>query len=153
MKTKRTLVCDLDGTIADNKNRQQYLRNGPKNWKAYNAAMADDGVYWDIVNLVQMYHDAGWTIVFVTAREGSPKIKEMTMDWLTNKAKVIHLGDKVVFRGDKDYRDDSVVKKEILDTLRSEGYDVQIALDDRDRVVAMWRENGVRCLQVQPGEF
>ena len=28
-----------------------------------------------------------------------------------------------------------------------------LAFDDRDRVVAMWREEGVPCFQVAPGDF
>lgn len=28
-----------------------------------------------------------------------------------------------------------------------------MTFDDRDRVVAMWRRNGVVCAQVAPGDF
>lgn len=151
--SKKCICVDVDGTLADNSHRQGFLRNGKKNWKAYNEMMAEDGVHHDVVELVKMYHHAGYKVIIVTAREGSDKLKSVTLEWLKVKANVLQYAEKVMFRDDKDYRDDSVVKKEILDVLRSEGYDVKVAIDDRDRVCAMWRENGIRCLQVQPGNF
>ena len=32
-------------------------------------------------------------------------------------------------------------------------YDVLCVFDDRNQVVDMWREIGLKCLQVQPGDF
>jgi hypothetical protein len=52
-----------------------------------------------------------------------------------------------------DYRDDSIVKKELLDQIRKDGYNPLLAFDDRDRVVKAWRECGIRCLQVAEGNF
>lgn len=52
-----------------------------------------------------------------------------------------------------DFRKDYIVKKEILETIRKEFGEPYFALDDRSSVVAMWRENGVPCLQVAPGDF
>jgi predicted secreted acid phosphatase len=149
----KTVVVDVDGTLADNTHRQGYLRNKPKNWKAYNENMPSDGVHEDIVDLVRSYYKLGYKIIIVTAREGSDRIRAVTMDWLSTKANVLVYTEKVMFRQDKDFRDDSIVKKEILDQLRLEGYDVKIAIDDRNKVCQMWRENGIRCLQVADGNF
>jgi len=33
------------------------------------------------------------------------------------------------------------------------GYTPSVVFDDRDRVVKMWRENGIRCFQVAEGNF
>ena len=52
-----------------------------------------------------------------------------------------------------DRRDDSIVKKEMLDLIRRSGFEPKMVFEDRDRVVKMWRENGVRCLQVANGDF
>ncbi len=49
---------------------------------------------------------------------------------------------------------DDVVKEEILERdLRLAPADVLCVLDDRDRVVAMWRRRGLRVLQVADGDF
>ena len=55
-------------------------------------------------------------------------------------------------RGAEDHRPDHVVKREILNN----GIDktkVWFVLDDRKSVVDMWRKSGLRCLQVQEGDF
>ena len=52
-----------------------------------------------------------------------------------------------------DYRPDVEIKKEMLDRIRKGGFRPCIAIDDRDCVVAMWRAEGLTCLQVAPGDF
>lgn len=55
-------------------------------------------------------------------------------------------------RKDGDYRADDVVKGEWLDDLPHMLRPV-LAFDDRKRVVDMWRARGVKCCQVEPGDF
>ena len=53
-----------------------------------------------------------------------------------------------------DYRDDVEVKREWLVEIEPPEWDRLTAVfDDRDRVVRMWRDAGVTCFQVAPGEF
>tara|TARA_Y100001963_G_C6747458_1_gene432386 strand:- start:983 stop:1612 length:630 start_codon:yes stop_codon:yes gene_type:complete len=64
--------------------------------------------------------------------------------------------DQLFLRADKDYREDSIVKSEMLDKLiETEGVNVNslIIFDDRQSVVDMWRERGVTCFQVNKGDF
>jgi hypothetical protein len=56
-------------------------------------------------------------------------------------------------RSDKDYRADYIVKREMLDKIRADGYDPVLVFDDRTSVVNMWREAGLRAVQVAPGDF
>ena len=56
-------------------------------------------------------------------------------------------------RAAADFRDDSVIKLELLAQMRADGFDPVLAFDDRDRVVAAWRSAGIRCLQVADGAF
>lgn len=55
--------------------------------------------------------------------------------------------------GDK--RNDAIVKQEIWenDISGSGRFDVFFVLDDRNRVVEMWREQGLKVLQVAEGDF
>jgi hypothetical protein len=52
-----------------------------------------------------------------------------------------------------DHRQDNFIKFEILEQIRHEYGEPFMVFDDRDQVVNMWRENGVRCMQVAPGDF
>ena len=57
-------------------------------------------------------------------------------------------------RAERDYRADDAVKEEILERdLKLTPDEELCVLDDRDRVVAMWRRRGVRVLQVAQGDF
>ena len=51
------------------------------------------------------------------------------------------------------FRSDDIVKFELLEQILEFGYEPILVLDDRDRVVKMWRAAGLRCLQVAPGDF
>ena len=44
-------------------------------------------------------------------------------------------------------------KKEIFEKILTDGFRPQLALDDRDRVVSMWRSIGLPCFQVRGGKF
>jgi hypothetical protein len=35
----------------------------------------------------------------------------------------------------------------------SQGKEIMCVFDDRDKVVKMWRENGISCFQVNYGDF
>ena len=64
--------------------------------------------------------------------------------------------NQLFLRADKDYREDSIVKSEMLDKLiETEGVNINslIIFDDRQSVVDMWRERGVTCFQVAKGDF
>lgn len=52
-----------------------------------------------------------------------------------------------------DMRKDSIVKRELFETLVAPRWNVLGVIDDRDQVVAMWRSIGLMCAQVAPGNF
>jgi hypothetical protein len=56
-------------------------------------------------------------------------------------------------RAEKDYRADDIIKGELLDRIISDGWRPWLVVDDRDRVVKMWRDRGLLCLQCAPGDF
>lgn len=147
----KTILVDVDGTLADCEHRLGYVRTKPKNWKAFFEASKFDPPYEDIVWLVKTLHSAGNKILIVTAR--SENEREMTTTWLREKAGLEGIYERMYMREANDPRDDRVVKKELLEQIYKDGYTPFMVLDDRDGVVAMWREEGVRCLQVRPGDF
>ena len=52
-----------------------------------------------------------------------------------------------------DMRKDAVIKKEMFEKHVKNNFNVCFIFDDRQLVVEMWREMGITCLQVAPGDF
>lgn len=151
--TSKAILVDVDGTIADNEHRQHFLRNNPKQWKEYDALMKQDTTHDDIIWLVKTLHSAGCKILIVTARQGRPDIVKTTKWWLDKVAGLEGVYEKIYHRDGNDYRDDGIVKLELLEQIKIDGYHPYMVLDDRNRVVNAWRSVGLRCLQVQEGDF
>jgi uncharacterized HAD superfamily protein len=148
---KRVILVDVDGTLADCSHRQSFVRSKPKNWRAFNEAIHLDTPHEDIIWLVKTLHKSGCTIIICTARTAD--LKEKTVKWLDEVAGLKGVYTAIYMREEKDYRDDGIVKREILDQIREDGYDPYMVIDDRDRVVRAWRDAGIRCLQVADGNF
>lgn len=138
-------VFDLDGTICDNDHRKHLAET--KQWDAFNAACVDDLPRKAEYLLARAMDKAGHVIVYCTGRDAARR-KETTQ-WL-----MVHglpAGD-VLMRATGDHRDDAVVKLELLKAY-CDLAEVAFVVEDRDRVVAMWRAQGVTCFQCQPGAF
>ena len=56
-------------------------------------------------------------------------------------------------RKDNDFRPDEEIKKEIYFNKIINNYNILFILDDRTKVVKMWRELKLTCLQVDDGDF
>ena len=139
----RALIIDLDGTLCDNTHRLCHLEQVPKDWGEYNAQMGADKLnLWckEIMRHFQLTH----TIFIITGRMKTLQIREDTLKWLQFH-KIPY--DKIFFRNDQDFRDDTVVKQEIYEKYIKGNWEVTFCVDDRPRVVSMWRELGMTCLQ------
>lgn len=82
------------------------------------------------------------------------KFATKTMDWLYANLYFAPGYEQLVMRREGDYRADDIVKQEMLYNMLPEDRARLVAVfDDRERVVAMWRRNGIQCFQVAPGDF
>jgi hypothetical protein len=164
---KGTLFCDIDGTIADLTERRVYVASKPKNWPAFERGIPNDLPIPTIIRAVRELHAAGWTVVMCTGR--GAQNKDVTIDWLkrhdvpfdaiytrpryeidpeTGAPKISRKGNPM-----GDYRRDDIIKAELLEKARADGYDPDVVFDDRNQVVEMWRRVGVPCVQVAEGDF
>ena len=142
------LICfDIDGTLADVSHRVKYWRETPKNWAMFKSEMVNDVPIEPVVTIARTMALIGHTVILCSGRdEGTRK---WTEDWLF-KYDVKFL--KLYMRAEKDFRHDSIVKKELLDQIVEDwGRKPDIVFDDRPRVVQMWRENGVFVADVYQG--
>ena len=141
-------IFDMDGTLCNSDHRQHHLQGGKKDWAGWFADMDKDPVHSDIAMFFDVAVKTGITVFVCTGRE--EQYREVSEKWLS-----AHWLEPtaLLMRKTGDRRDDSVVKKEMLDALRIAKFNPVMVFEDRDRVVKMWRENGIRCLQVAPGDF
>lgn len=141
-------LFDIDGTLADVSHRLSHIQKKPKDWDAFFAACVDDPPIHHMCNLAEDLINAGRYVVFVSGR--SDRVRAETLTWLH---KNVGVSRTLYMRKDGDHRLDNIVKRELLDQIRADGYEPIMAFDDRDQVVKMWREAGVPCAQVAEGDF
>lgn len=146
-------VFDIDGTLANGDHRLPLIQVPPgekKNWDAYFALCGKDEPIPHMIQLCQILSQHG-IIKFVSGRRY--ECLRDTLLWLKK-----HVGEwvgleQIFLRKPDDHRDDNIIKMEILNELRTRGFEPTMAFDDRTRVVDAWRKAGIPCLQIAPGDF
>jgi predicted kinase len=145
-KLPNAIIVDLDGTVAD--------CEGVRSPYDYTRVRLDKPKL-DVIKHVQTEaYELGTKILFVSgrlARQGaSDQVYYDTEEWLFEHVKV---PIEILSMRDRDGVDDTVIKLEIFNRDIRDKYNVKYALDDRNRVVAMWRSIGLLTLQVAEGDF
>lgn len=146
-ETRPWLLVDIDGTLSDISHRLHLIRKPKPDWDAFNKACQSDKVKAEVALLVIEMKAAGYKVAILTGR--SDEVSSLTAEWLA------WFGieyDVLFMRKRGDYRSDHVIKKEWYDE-HFKDKKVLFVLEDRDRVVEMWREQGLTCLQVQKGDY
>ena len=134
------VLVDIDGTVAKMNGR------GPHDYHLVSTDLPNN----DIAMMVQNFHyDSDLPVVFMSGRPDS--CRSDTEDWLYENVRVPYAG--LHMRRTGDYRKDDVVKLELFNQHIRGKYNVAYVLDDRNRVVEMWRRLGLTCLQVAEGDF
>jgi hypothetical protein len=124
--TPRTVLVDIDGTLADLTHRRVHVATKPKNWKKFFERMDLDQPIGPIVHLVQTLHAAGNTIIFCSGR--NRKHERVTRQWLSDHVGEWTWGQPIYMRNDNDHRADDIVKEELLAKIREAGFTPTLAL-------------------------
>ena len=175
MKDKKTIIFDLDGTLAIIDKRRilagKTVDGVPTDKMDWDVFFDPDNVLNldepnpPVIKMAQLFKADGFKIVIFSGR--NDRSFDTTTQWLNNNDVPF---DLLVMRPDK-FKDkswpiasgnpatkamrfmpDEILKKEMLDTFVDKD-DVLMCVDDRQKVVDMWRENGLTCFQVAPGNF
>lgn len=138
------IIVDIDGTVA------RMVARGPFDEHLIHL----DELIESVANMVAMAAFSGIKIIFMSGRTDG--CYDETWDWLLNKMPWLHLVDfelhmrrSVEDRG----RPDDIVKHEMFWREVADRYNVLFTIDDRNKVVAMWRAMGLTCAQVADGDF
>ncbi len=137
----QAVIFDIDGTLADASHRLHYVTGGNRNWDAFFGAMCKDLLVVPIRDLL-MTCKKDYGIVLCSGRPEN--YRKQTVTWLAEHG--IEYA-ALYMRPAGDMRADHIVKAELLTVMRHDGYAPFLAIDDRPSIVAMWRENGITCLQ------
>ena len=133
------VMCDIDGTLALMGDRGPYdfarcgddLLNEPVRRALWSFRLANDD-----------------RIVLLSGRGEEYRCE--TEAWLAQHQVPY---DELWMRAAEDRRRDDIVKTELFDQHVRHRYAVRVSLDDRDRVVALWRRMGIPTWQVNYGDF
>ena len=179
MNTTPLYIFDLDGTLADLKHRRHFVERpsvrclscwnsndratcicGAKhpfkpNWYAFHAACVGDTPIQPVINIVWALSCLKTEIWIWSGRMET--VREQTLDWIDQNVSLKYTGpfDMLVkMRPAGDYTPDDQLKESWLHAMSPEDRArLVMVFDDRQRVVDMWRRNGIVCAQVASGDF
>ncbi|WNM73045.1 polynucleotide kinase [Streptomyces phage Persimmon] len=135
---RKVYLFDIDGTLAQMSDRS------PFEWNK----VGNDDPRRQVILTAQALAEAGYEIVVMSGRDSV--CRDETIAWL--EFYDIPFVD-LFMRAEGDMRKDNIVKQELFDKHIRDFYDVVAVFDDRQQVVDMWRDMGVDCFQVAPGDF
>lgn len=134
----RAWICDIDGTIAN------MITRGPFDWDKVD----EDEPIEHVIRLVHDLKKQGYKIILVSGRDAVSRKKTET--WL----EVYGIPyDELYMSPENDTRPDDIVKYEIYQNHIADKYYIAGVLDDRQKVVNMWRSVGLFVAQVANGMF
>lgn len=172
---KKTVIFDLDGTLAIIEKRR--IKAGSPTGDTPVPTKMDWDIFFDadniwldepnhpVIKMAQLFNDNGFKIVIFSGR--NDRSFHTTKEWLATHQVPF---DLLVMRPDKFKEDswpiangnpatkemrfmpDEILKKKMLDTFVDID-DVFLVVDDRNKVVKMWRDLGLNVFQVAEGDF
>ena len=142
------VIFDIDGTLALIDHRRHHVESKPTDWDAFFGTMDKDEPNIPVINTLRGLMAGGYIGLICSGRPED--YRDVTEVWLRHHS---ILYQRLYMRPSGDFRSDVDVKREMLAQIREEGYQPVLACDDRTRLVDMWREEGLVCLQAAPGDF
>lgn len=148
-----TVVVDLDGTLSDGRARYHLVKGKHRDYDAFHARLEEDPVNYWCLSILEAYmrynaamHDlyagvGAFRLVLVSARPAVAR--EATYRWL--RKHVVPHDELHLLRKDGDSTPDHELKRAWVRAYGKER--ILFCIDDRQKVVDMWREEGLTCLQ------
>jgi beta-phosphoglucomutase-like phosphatase (HAD superfamily) len=150
----RFIVVDKDGTLLNSRHREHLAR--ARNWDEFHRAQQHDKLNEMVAAFCCAMRER-YRLLLVT---GTPERYYSHTATTLVKLGVLRYFHDVIMRPEGDHTPDVVLKPRIVkDWLGRYGrfgalsLHVALALEDRDKVVAAWREHGIPCWQVQAGGY
>lgn len=140
------VLCDLDGTLANIDHRLHFVKDGNRDWKSFFEGISGDKLRENVSAMLFEYKEKGHQIFFVSARPDT--YRHATLDWLDSVRIPSYEG--LIMRRSDDHRDDTEVKRGMYESY-FKNIPIETIIDDRPRVIRMWRELGIPVIDVGAG--
>jgi predicted kinase len=141
---RKYVLVDIDGTLADISHRLHYVQGEKKDWDGFFLDIEKDKPREEVIRLM-IEAKKDYEVFVVSGRP--ERYRENTLDWLCENG--VPGFTALIMRGADDKRPDTMVKQDILKCFGVEN--VGYVIDDRPCVIKMWRDNGVKCIDVGNG--
>ena len=137
------IIVDMDATLCLNMSARPFFGPGAAE------KMKDDVPITEICDLVRHYcNDSDVSLIILTGRD--EPCREATMAWLEEHWLHPNL---LLMRPEGSFLPGPEQKKLIYERYIKDQYYVDFVLEDSSKVVKMWRELGLICLQPNEGKF
>ena len=152
----KTVIFDLDGTLADITKRREMStkENGKIDWDVF---FEPNNIWFDLPNepvitMAQLLSEKHRIVIF-SGRSKATKTE--TKRWLQKFDVPFDVIKMRPTSNEWKFMPDDELKQHWLDTLFPDDKrkDILCVFDDRQKVVDMWRRNGITCFQVDDGNF
>lgn len=146
-------IFDLDGTLADIRHRLHYIERAPKRYDLFFEACVDDKPNLPVTRILDTLQWENEILIFSGRSE---VVRSKTIRWLYSHTNLSQAQVRVGLRmrASGDYTPDHELKRKWLHEMSQEQRSRIVGVfDDRDRLVRMWREEGLTCFQVAEGNF
>lgn len=149
----KAAIFDIDGCLADVSGyRHHIIRNHPKfpgkvDFDTFHRLSKDAPVIFDQAR--DFWHfelDKNIRIIVITSRK--QQWQELTIDWLVANDLI---PDLLLMRNNNDKRHASEVKREYVEELTKNDFDIVYACDDDPKIVKVYQELGIPHVKLVPG--
>jgi len=148
---KKYIVFDIDGTLARvDPTRLKHLRQDKPDWDAFYEGVENDGVYRDVAELMGILR-IGYDLILCTGRREA--VREKTVKWLYENLKLSGFSYKLLMRPDGNFKHDTEVKPDLLESASIYPFNTVAIFEDRNTMVAKWRDIGFTVMHVADGNF
>ena len=138
---KNIVICDIDGTVANNDHRQHLLK-GFKTWDLFFKALEKDTPILEVIEYVLKLHSNGKKIVFITGRP--ERFRKPTLRWLS---RYFDFELNVFMRSNSDIRHKKLVKKDIF-TENFNSEQIYIAIENDLDLIGLWKSLGLAVKEI-----
>lgn len=129
---KNIVLCDVDGTVANNDHRQHFLE-GKKDWDGFFSELLNDMPIIPIIDLVNKEHANVKEIVFLTGRP--ERYRYSTTLWLKEH---FDFEFRLLMRKNNDQRNKLEIKKEIFEN-NFHPYEIFCVFENDKELIKLWK--------------